>query len=741
MEATEGLDKSLEDINRSAGRASGSLVTFTNRLGLVEKSLRGIVDTSFRAIEGVLEYNDAARLSIRGTSLMSSSIMGMRDSINSLTTLGPKVASAMSYSSKEATQFSASLISDMERVSGSLDIGEASKQIDEYAQNVRGSATMLNMGAADMIALQHQMVGQAHLNTSEMQNLMTEMASYATSLGLEGKDVQEMTAKHMETVMALDKDSRKSYIFDLAYIAGVQKRAAIDFGKYATSLNQKQGSEALQEELKLSALSGIDVSEISWALNQAATNPEAALKQQEIIEKSLQSFGVSLNEYKDLFAQRREGKMDSGEYEKFRIIEAQAKTVTDMTGKSLSDLLGLRNALQEVNIPSKDEAAKAIPELEGKDNQKAIQDRLVSTEETVARFTANIANVTVEAANASGALGKVADSLRDISAASKSSKDGLGIDTGVITNFIVSGASLLIAKKVGTSMMSAGSGMLSRALPSIFGAGAAAAAPASVATGAATVAAPATVAATGAAVAPAGATVAGAGAGAAGLGAAPVAATVGAGALLGYGIAQGIQKVSEVTTGKKVSEHAGDWWTSDLQKRLDDENERGKMLHEVGAGAFRDKMGPESNVERERAIEIWTKEHERAKLSGEEVAAKVAASSIRNLDKQIKDEEDRAKEVLSGLKRSFQQIWEDSSVKETKKTTLTKETPFQPGVDKPQPGKDPAEGFEKALGSIKLTGIERHLGSNRKVIENIVPLLSDMRDSLAHSASSLVSAV
>jgi hypothetical protein len=791
-EATDGLEESIEDIHRSAERVSTSSVTLSNRLGVVEKSIKGLFETSVKVVGTLLEYNDSARLSIRGTSLMSASIDGMRNSVNSLTVLGPKVASALMYSSKEAAQFSANLISDMERVSGSLDIREASKQVEEYALNVRGSATMMNMSSSDMIALQHQMVGQAHLSLGEMQNLMTEMAGYSSTLGLEGKDVQEMTAKHMETVMALDKDSRKAYISDLAYAAGVQKRAAIDFGKYATSLTQKQGSEALTEELKLSALSGVNASEVSWALSQASVDPKAAEKQQEIIEKSLQSFGVSMAEYEDLFAQRREGTMDNSEYERFRILEAQAKTITDMTGKSLPDLLGLKNVLQEVNIPTKEDAATDIKDLTGKDAQKDIQDRLITTDETVSRFNANIADIAIGAADATGALGTFADTLRDITAANRSGKESLGIDSGGIIDGALGGLSLLLAKKLGGSLLSGGAGAAGGGILSRIGAGASGmvsrigAGASGLLSGAGTA-----IGGTLSSASALGATSVGA------AGAAPIAATVGTGALLGYGIAQGIQKISEATTGKDVSTHAADWWTSDLQKKMDDENERGKMLHEVGAGSFRDK-GVEANLEREKAIQIWTKELERASKSEESVAMKMAERNLANLTDQLRSpdstryqDEERAKmmkdleskkqeptpampkrqddaekgvldqyekykpfvsdkegyeqtkdKALMDIRAERERVEQDLNTEELKLPALKKEMPYQPSVGKPQPGKDPVEGFEKALSGIKLGGIERHLGNNRKVIENIVPLLSDMRDSLLRSSSSgLISAV
>jgi len=98
--------------------------------------------------------------------------------------------------------------------------------------------------------------------------------------------------------------------------------------------------------------------------------------------------------------------------------------------------------------------------------------------------------------------------------------------------------------------------------------------------------------------------------------------------------------------------------------------------------------------------------------------------------------------ALTDIRAERERVEQDLNTEELKLPALKKEMPYQPSVGKPQPGKDPVEGFEKALSGIKLGGIERHLGNNRKVIENIVPLLSDMRDSLLRSSSSgLISAV
>jgi hypothetical protein len=690
VEATEEIKEVADKLQKSVENVSRETGILANKIDFAKKRFSEIGEVALYGAKRIMEYNDAARMSIRGTSLMSASTEEMRRSVNGLTTLGPKVAEAMSYSSKEASQFSANLIADMERVSGSLDIAEASKQVQEYAKNVRGSATLLNMSSSDMMGIQHQMVGQARMSLSDLQQLMTESASYATTLGLEGKDVQAMTARHMETVMALDKDSRKAYISDLAYAAGVQKKAATDFGKYATSLTQKEGTEALQSEILLSSFSGMNLGEVSSTIARAEIDPQ---KMMELYERSFKGMGLDLEEYRTLFEKRLSGKgFSEDEAAKFRLMETSSETLTKAGAPTLAQMLNLTNSLKEINIPTKEEAKAAVPELTGEDNQKAIQDRLITYDETVARFTAKADDLIIAAADASGALGRVADSMRDMAAAGKVASDATPSIFKGLSEFMSSTLSVVLGSAItrlaGGRLLGGGGG---KGVGKVAGREAAEVAVES-------------------------------GVKVAGREAAEVAVESGV-KVAGREAAEVAVESGVKVAGREAAEAVG---KKALGKTLLKKIPGIGLL--MGAGFAIDKMleGDFTGAGLELASGAAST------VPGIGTAASFAidaASAARDINKAMNEPKVLGEESSETQEFKLAEMKKDQApVNEVENKTQNQNAIL-------------ASSLEQALGGMKMTGVEKHLVGNRKVLEELIPILSEMRDSIISRPSSLISAI
>ena len=694
--AVDSFEKEAEQLNKAAEGTASALRDATNKAEAGKKVFNFMFDAGLNLGKMVLTYNDAARKSIRGTSLMGTTAEEMTKRVSALTVLGPKVAGSLALGAEESMKLSTNLMTNMQRMNRSMNIDEASKQVQGYADSVKGSSMMLNMSVDDMVESQNALMGRARLNIGEMKGLMQEAGGYAASLGLEGRDMTQIVTEHMDIILAMDKKSRKDYISDLAYTAGVQKRAAVDFGKFANSVNQQQGVDAMTSEVTLEALSGLDRGEISWAISQASVNPEAAKALQKITESSLGGLNVNLNEYKDLYTQRamhgKDGVVFSEtEATRLRTLEEQAGTVTKVLGKTLPEILGMAGSLENLKesaVPTKAEAKEAGAAMATDEAQKQLQNSLIDTSELTNKYTAEIAKLITSTAEATVGINAFADGLRTATAALSAGNAVSGGAVSGITDLLMGGLGMVAGGLMGPILRTAGRGIgkVGRGVGSFFSRGGGGAA-ANVAEEAAekvgkemlegTAEKAAKEAAVGAAE-KAGSKAVGKAAGKS-LGKAALKKVPVVGALVGAGLA-----VDRIW-------NEGDWLGGGLELASG-------ILGSIPG------LGTAASV----GIDVY--------------------SAKRDMDKEM----EKIPEVLSEA---------EPTVEETQKESeLRKDVPIITDVEEVR-SQSMGLDFKDALEGIELGGIERGLGGNRRVIESIVPILTDMRDSLSISrASSLVSA-
>ncbi len=703
-EAAKSIDSisdEMEELNKASGDVASSLNSAANSSKLVSKALKVMfVDIGAGAVKMALDYNDAARKSIRGTSLMGTTAEEMTKRVSALNILGPKVASSLALGSEEASKMSTNLLVNMQRMNSSMNIGEASKQVQDYSESVKGSAMMLGMGVDEMTASQDALMGRARLNISDMKGLMQEASGYAATMGLEGKDMNEMIVQHMDTIMALDQKSRKEYISDLAYTAGVQKRAAVDFGKFSTSLAKQTGTEAMTSEATLSALSGVDMGTVAWALSQASVNAEAAKEQQNITEKSLATTGVSLDEYRDLYSQRAANTLDAEEAARLRTLEIMAGPVTKIFNKDLPELLGMKSAVENIeqsSIPTQEESRKAGEAMASEKAQKQLQDSLITTDELTRKYSAVMANVAITAIDATKSLNLLTDAMRTMTAVADSGDKATG---GGISKML-DGMGGIIGGIVGSALGPLAGKVLKsggRFVGGLFGRG--------------------------------------------GGNVVENLAESATKKVAGKEIAENVaESATKKVVGKEMAEVAAEKAGKKILGKTVAKTAGKSALKKIPLiGAL---VGAGLGIERVISEGDWMggglelASGLLGTLPGLGTAASFAVdaySAKRDIDKEMEKSSQVEPEVVATT---------DTTPPEEgkKESELTKQITRISNVEDSGDTKDnTVEAFERAIGGIQLTGIERNMAGSRRVMENIIPILSDMRDSMSTRQSSLVAA-
>ena len=131
--AVDSFEKEAEQLNKAAEGTASALRDATNKAEAGKKVFNLMFDAGLNLGKMVLTYNDAARKSIRGTSLMGTTAEEMTKRVSALTVLGPKVAGSLALGAEESMKLSTNLMTNMQRMNRSMNIDEASKQVQGYA--------------------------------------------------------------------------------------------------------------------------------------------------------------------------------------------------------------------------------------------------------------------------------------------------------------------------------------------------------------------------------------------------------------------------------------------------------------------------------------------------------------------------------------------------------------------------------------------------------------------------------
>lgn len=203
-----------------------------------------------------LETN--AKQLVRGTTLLAPNAAGMRQNINLLEKSALAYSKALGASERDSMQLIANYQSTYKLVNGQLDAGA-----DAYLNIIGNIGRQLGASVEDLSFLQNDVLNRKGKFGKDFSvSVGAMMLDASAKFGMNVRESAEAIDDTLNRSLHLDQEAREKAVKMGLEGAAISKKAAVDFGKYATALVGARGVDAMKGVAKLAALTGESMDEV-----------------------------------------------------------------------------------------------------------------------------------------------------------------------------------------------------------------------------------------------------------------------------------------------------------------------------------------------------------------------------------------------------------------------------------------------------------------------------------------------
>ncbi len=246
--SVEELTSALEDEEAVTDRVAGSkkkLIAAGRELAIV---LAAVVEHQY---EYVKKMDQQSKLLIRGSNLLSSDADIQKRNIMSLKTVGMEYRKMTGASLEDSMTMVRNYQSAYKVANGEFD-GESVKFLGSLGQVTR----ILGSTVEEMYAIQEKLLVKGKFGKDFSDSVSAMMVDAGEKYNINARESLEALDDTLNHSLHLDQEARKKNIKLSLEGAALSKQAAVDFGKYATSLTGAKGTDALKAVAYLSSMTG-----------------------------------------------------------------------------------------------------------------------------------------------------------------------------------------------------------------------------------------------------------------------------------------------------------------------------------------------------------------------------------------------------------------------------------------------------------------------------------------------------
>ena len=265
----DSMERGYQRLHTSGTRATGSTKDLIDALeeegsvtdqvtkskaGLVSAS-KGLIVTVATVAEAVVEASNdirnQAKLLVRGSNLLSNDSNEQEKNIAMLSVSGNKYREITGASLTDSMTMVRNYQSAYKTVNGEFD-GEG----DKFLANLGNVTRVMGSSVEEMYAVQEKVLVKGKLGKEFSESVSAMMIDASKNYNLNARESLEALDDTLSNSLHLDMEGRKKNVKLALEGAALSKQAAVDFGKYATSLTGASGIDALKGVTFISALTG-----------------------------------------------------------------------------------------------------------------------------------------------------------------------------------------------------------------------------------------------------------------------------------------------------------------------------------------------------------------------------------------------------------------------------------------------------------------------------------------------------
>ena len=230
----------------------------TTRAGV---AIAAVYTSAKQLAEAFVRTDDAAKMAMRGTTLMSGALTDQfRVNVDKTRRLA-NAYQQLSGASPEASILSmASLLDSMNKVN----IEPSVKEMDRYTATMAASARVSNMSAEESGSLQDKLLRGLNMGLEESIGINGAVIAATKNFGLTGGKSIQVITDNMSSLQALDMEDRDDMAMKMLHAAGIYEKAGRTFGEYTKSLTNVEGGTAMEKASMVSSLANAAGEDVTY---------------------------------------------------------------------------------------------------------------------------------------------------------------------------------------------------------------------------------------------------------------------------------------------------------------------------------------------------------------------------------------------------------------------------------------------------------------------------------------------
>lgn len=287
------LADTVNSISEASGNAANSSTIYAKELGGTTKALGRVAAaaTSLHAALNdlsrfTLAREDDIKAAMRGTASMSKALTaGYAESVRESRVFATSLQTTMRIPLQEASKMAVGLQDSFAKAGKTLDSTAA--ETVKYATALAVTQKVTGMTTDEMVLSQKLSVNSLNQGMDESIDLARSLTAATVSFGISGSKATQAVQDRVEELQMLDVEDRDDYAQKLIFAAGIQEKAARDFGKFASSLAKATGADAMRIAATLAAYTGRDSSDVAALMQKARFDANAQLELIRIKEEAV----------------------------------------------------------------------------------------------------------------------------------------------------------------------------------------------------------------------------------------------------------------------------------------------------------------------------------------------------------------------------------------------------------------------------------------------------------------------
>ena len=255
-----------------------------------------------------LKMADEIRTMSRGTMLgANSGVQGQaaRQSVVE-SALKVKIAAGMPAEDAEA------LAVNTKNTFSAVGIDATADAMDNFNEKVALSAKLAGVSGKEISEFNDSMMKTAKLAPQAMAEVDSMLTDAGKKFGITGSAAIRVVSEHMDQLMNVDAKDREKFINGLLTGAGLIHQSGVDFGKYASGLNKKEGTDAMKAAAIIASATGKSMAYVQERMATSKLDTDAGrAASKELI--SLKSETVKLAGVDVKSDMERQSKFNSGQ--------------------------------------------------------------------------------------------------------------------------------------------------------------------------------------------------------------------------------------------------------------------------------------------------------------------------------------------------------------------------------------------------------------------------------------------